>query len=290
MAILFEPDMRTVVLGATGGYGREQLRAMQDVGTDIAGLVSPGRGGSQIEGLPVFDTAVEAVETTGAKAAVVYLPAPGIRDTVVELAEAGIRLAVVAAEFVPVHDTMVALAQARSHGLWVVGPNTLGMAVPGRALLGAIGAGFTRPGPFGVVGRSGTLTLTCTRLLSRAGCGQSTVVHAGGDLLAGRNPHEYLEAFLHDPATRAIVLLGEIGGGKEYAALDIIRGGGKPVLALITGRHAPPGRQMGHAGALIGSDRETATAKREALREAGVLIADDPEHLARLAVELGLDG
>jgi len=290
MAILFRPGMRVLVHGATGAYGRAQVRAMREAGTPLVAMVSAGRGGTVLEGLPVYDVAAEAVAATGAQAAIVYVPAPGVRDALTELADAGLKLTVVAAEFVPVHDAMTGLAHARSRGMWVVGPNTLGMAVPGQALLGAIGTGYLRPGRLGVIGRSGTLTLTCTRLLSRAGCGQSTVCHVGGDLLAGRNPHEYLDLFLDDPETDAVAYLGEIGGSKEYEMLGRVAATRKKVLALIVGRHAPPGKQMGHAGALVGQARETAEAKRAALAQAGAILADNPEHLAHLAAGLGLRG
>jgi len=280
MAILIGPGDRVLLHGATGRYGVAQLHAMRAAGTNLVGVVSFGRGGETVGGLPAFDTVAEAVAATGASTSVIYVPAAGVRDALVETADAGIGLAMVAAEFVPVHDAIWALAYARERGLWVVGPNSLGIASPQRILLGSIGTDFMRPGPVGVIGRSGTLTLTTTRLLSRAGCGQTTVAHIGGDVLAGRNPHEYLDLFLDDPETRAIVYLGEIGGGKEYEMLDRIAQRRKPLVALIVGRNAPPGKQMGHAGALVSGDRETALAKRSALAEAGAAIADDPVTLA----------
>jgi succinyl-CoA synthetase alpha subunit len=200
----------------------------------------------------------EAVAATGAEAAAIYTPAAGIRDAVTECAEAGIRLALAAAEFVPLHDTLYACAFARRRGLWLVGPNTL-----------------TLPGSVAVFGRSGTLTATAARLLSRAGIGQRALIHIGGDALCGRNPHEYIAAAAADARTAAIVYLGEIGGTKEFAALEAIRTANKPVVALIVGRHAPPGRRMGHAGALVEGERATAEAKRIVLRDAGAHIVDD---------------
>ena len=286
MTVLVEPGWRVLLQGATGAYGVAQLQAMRDAGTPLAGVVAPGRGGGTVEGLPAFDTMAEAVAATGAAASLIYLPAAGVRDALVEAAEAGIRLAVVAAEFVPVQDALWALAVARERGMWVIGPNSLGMVVPGRVLLGAIATGFTRAGRVGVIGRSGTLTLTTTRLLTRFGCGQSAVTHIGGDSVVGRNPHEYLARFLDDPDTDVVAYLGEIGGRKEYAMCELVATRRKPVVALVVGRHAPPGKQMGHAGALVEGGRETAAAKRAALAEAGALIAEHPEHLARLVAAI----
>lgn len=282
MAVLLDNSARVLVYGGTGAYGRAQVATMRASGTNIVAAVSVGRGGDQVDGVPAFDTAKSAVADTGADTAVIYTPAAGAGDAIVECAEAGIKLALVAAEFVPVHDSLGALATARERGMWVVGPNSLGMITPGQALLGSIAPDFTTPGRVGVIGRSGTLTITTTRLMRNAGVGQSTVVHIGGDFLAGRNPHEWLELFLADPGTDAVAYLGEIGGLKEYAMLECIANSAKPVFALIVGRHAPAGKRMGHAGALIAGDRETAAAKRSALAEAGALIADSPPHLATL--------
>lgn len=285
MAVLLDNAARVAVYGGTGAYGRAQVATMVAAGTRVTASVSAGRGGADVDGVPAYDTMAEAVRDAGADTAVIYTPAAGAGDAIVECAEAGIRLALVAAEFVPVHDSLNALAVAREHGLWVVGPNSLGMISPGRALLGSIAPDFTMPGRVGVIGRSGTLTITTARLMRQSGIGQSTAVHIGGDLLAGRNPHEWLELFLDDPETDAVVYLGEIGGLKEYAMLDLIRSAAKPVFALIVGRHAPAGKRMGHAGALIAGHRETAAAKRAALREAGAYIADTPPHLVALLEE-----
>lgn len=285
MAVLLDRGARVAVYGGTGAYGRAQVGTMRAAGTRIVASVSAGRGGEEIEGVAAYDTMADAVRRTGADTAVIYTPAAGAGDAIVECAEAGIRLAQVAAEFVPVQDSLTALSIAREHGLWVVGPNSLGMISPGQALLGSIAPDFTAPGRVGVIGRSGTLTVTTTRLMRQAGIGQSTAIHIGGDFLAGRNPHEWLELFLADPETDAVVYLGEIGGLKEYAMLDLVRSAEKPVFALIVGRHAPAGKRMGHAGALIAGERETAHAKRAALRAAGAIIADSPPHLIELLKE-----
>jgi succinyl-CoA synthetase alpha subunit len=214
------------------------------------------------------------------------LPAAGVRDALCECAEAGIAFAVAAAEFVPLHDSLLALSVARARDMWVVGPNTLGFAIPGRILLGSIPPEFTVPGPVALFGRSGTLTSTTARLLTAQGIGQSVVAHIGGDALSGRNPHEYLAAVADDPATEIVVYLGEIGGTKEYAMLDLIRTLAKPVVAVVVGRHAPAGKRMGHAGALIEGARETAAAKIDALRAAGAHIAHDVLSIPRCVKEL----
>jgi succinyl-CoA synthetase alpha subunit len=187
------PDAHTpvVVIGGTGRYGSAQIAGMRAAGTNIVSNVAPGRGGSVIDGIAIFDTVADAVAARRASAAVIYTPPAGVRDSIVECAEAGIGFAVVAAEFVPIHDSMLALARAR--GMWVVGPNSLGFAIPGKILLGSIPTEFTRPGPVALFGRSGTLTSTTARLLKTQGLGQSLVAHIGGDTLSGRNPHEYLQ-------------------------------------------------------------------------------------------------
>lgn len=282
-------DVPVLVVGGTGRYGAAQVAGMRAAGTRIAAHAAVGRGGQGIDGIPAFDTVADAVGATSARTAVIYTPPAGLRDAIVECAEAGITFAVAVAEFVPLHDTMVALAHARGRDMWVVGPNSLGFAVPGRIFLGSIAREFTAPGPVALFGRSGTLSSAAARLLTKAGCGQSVVAHIGGDTLCGRNPHEYLAVAAADPATELVVYLGEIGGTKEYQMLDLIRATPKPVVALIVGRHAPAGRRMGHAGALVEGARGSAEMKRQALREAGAVIADDILALPKLVKEL-LDG
>jgi succinyl-CoA synthetase alpha subunit len=245
------------------------------------GLVSPGRGGTIVSDLPVFDLIGEAVAKTGADSCALYVPAQGVRDSIIEAADAGIKLVVAAAELVPVHDVIRACAHARDSGTWIVGPNTAGIVSPGRAALGSIPQDFTRQGSVGVMSRSGTLSIMSSRTLTKAGVGQSTVVSMGGDPVIGRTPSEYLGAFLADPDTAAIVYLGEVGGAHEYDMLDQISASTKPVFCVIVGRSAPSGKRMGHAGALIRSDRETAAAKREALREAGAIVVDSLDELGR---------
>lgn len=283
LAVVLDEKSRVIAVAATGQYGRAQVAFMRSAGTNIVGLVTLGRGGSTDDGLPVFDTVADAVAAVRCDTAMIYAPPNGIRSAVVECADAGLTLAVAAAEFVPLHDTLYAAAYARERGMYVVGPNTAGMASPGKAMLGAINPSFTRPGRIGIIGRSGTLTLTIARLLSGEGIGQSSVIHVGGDTIAGTNPETWLGLFDSDDETSAIIYLGEIGGLKEYALAERLATIGKPVASLIVGRHAPAERQMGHAGALIGGDRESADAKQGALREAGATACDTPAALVAFA-------
>jgi len=287
--MVLDADTPVVVVGGTGPYGVAQMAGMRAAGTKIVAGVAPGRGGTAVDGIAMFDTVAEAVAARGASAAAIYTPPAGVRDAVVECAEAGIGFAVVAAEFVPLHDTLYALARAREKNMWVVGPNTLGFAIPGKIFVGSIPPEFTRAGPVALFGRSGTLTATTARLLTARGIGQSLVAHIGGDTLCGRNPHEYLEVAAAHVATEVIVFLGEIGGTKEYAMLGTIRALDKPVVTMVVGRHAPRGRRMGHAGALIEGARGSAEVKIDALRDAGAHIAPDVLSIPRHVKEL-LDG
>jgi succinyl-CoA synthetase alpha subunit len=283
VAVLLDKSTKVIAVAATGAYGRNQIQFMRAAGTDVVGVVALGRGGQSLLELPVFDTVEEAVSATGATAAIIYAPALGVRSALFECADAGLLLAVAAAEFVPAHDTLYAVAYARERGMHVVGPNTVGMASPGQAMLGAVAPHFTSPGSIGIISRSGTLTLLVARLLTRAGFGQSTIVHVGGDVIAGSNPDEWLGLFAQDEATSAIVFVGEIGGTKEYALAERISTTNKPVASLIVGRHAPAEKRMGHAGALVGSDRETAAAKQAALAAAGATTCNAPEAIVEFA-------
>jgi succinyl-CoA synthetase alpha subunit len=286
MAVMLKSGLKTLAVNAVGDYGGSVVRYMIESGTKVVAHVAPGRTEPSIDGLPRFSTIEEAVAATGAKAAAVYTPAAGVRDSLLEAAKAGLELVFAAAEFVPVHDVAYAAAAARDAGMWVVGPNSLGMCTPGQAALGAMPRDFVLPGRVGMIGRSGTLTLNMCRLLTAEGIGQSTVVHMGGDVICGRNPHEWLQRFLDDPDTDAVLYTGEPGGTKEYAMLETIAKAGKPVVALVVGRHSPRGKVMGHAGALIGADRDTAAAKSAALREAGAHVVESPLAVVTLFKDL----
>lgn len=286
---MLDARSRVLAVNAVGDYGSAQVRFMREAGTQIVAHVAPGRAEAQLDGLPRFDTIAEAVSATGANAAALYTPPSGVCESLAEAAQAGLALAFAAAEFVPVHEVAWACALAREAGMWVIGPNSVGIATPGVALMGAIPPGFTRPGNLGVIGRSGTLTMNLAYMLSAAGIGQSTLVHVGGDVICGRNPHEWLARFLDDPDTDAVLYAGEPGGTKEYALCEALAAARKPVLALMVGRHAPRGKVLGHAGALVGRDRDTADAKLAALAEAGAIAIRSPLEIvpaARAALAL----
>lgn len=275
---------RVVVFNPTGRYAAAQVAAMREAGTRLLAGIALGRGGREQDGLPLLDSLDELPEP--ADAAVLYTPPEGVLDAVRACAAARIPTIVVAAEYVPVHDSLLAARAAREAGCWMVGPNTLGLCIPGQGLLGSIAPSFCTPGRVAVMCRSGTLTLTMARLLTRAGIGQRAVMHIGGDTIAGRNPHEYLAALAADAGTAAVLYCGEIGGDKEYALAEAIAGCGRPVVAMLVGRHAPPERRMGHAGALVGGARESAAAKLAALAASGARTARDPEAAIVLLREL----
>ncbi|WP_051402414.1 succinate--CoA ligase subunit alpha [Lutibaculum baratangense] len=276
MAILLKPGARVVVQNALSAYGREMIPLMREAGTQLVAGVAPGHGGREAQGLPVFDTVAEACAATGADTSVIYTPPFGVADAIVEAAAAGIALAVAAAEHAPVHDVMPALAFARERGMWVVGPNSLGLLSPGVGMLCGLPPAFGLPGRVGLISRSGTLSIVMLRTLSAAGIGQSTAVSIGGDGVIGRRPVEYVELFDADPATDAVVVVGEIGGGKEAELAEATARFETPVVAMIVGRSAPQGRRFGHAGALAGSPAETADAKMALLREAGATVCTSP--------------
>jgi succinyl-CoA synthetase alpha subunit len=273
--ILHATPQRVVIINPTGRYASAQVAAMRAAGTALFAGIAPGRGGTSLDGLPLFDDLSDLPQP--ADAAVLYTPPEGVLDAVRGCIAARIPLIVAAAEYVPVHDSLKAATEARAAGCWLVGPNTLGLCLPGRTLLGSIAPEFCAPGHVALLCRSGTLTLALARLLTEAGIGQSAVIHMGGDLVIGRNPHEYLALLANDPATRAILFCGELGGDKEYALAEAIPTLTKPIVTLVMGRHAPAGTRMGHAGALAGADRETAQAKLTTLRAAGAIAVERPE-------------
>jgi succinyl-CoA synthetase alpha subunit len=272
---------RVAVISPTGRYARNQVAGMIEAGTPLVGGVALGRGGTAMESLPLFDRIDELPQKPNI--ALIYTPAEGVRDAIAECAAAGVPTIMAAAEYVPVHDALAAAAIARAAGSWLIGPNTLGLFVPGRGLLGSIAPSFCRSGRLAVIVRSGTVALALARQLTLAGIGQRIVAHIGGDSVIGRNPDEYLLALAADEATAAVLYCGEIGGDKEYALAETARGFAKPIIAMVVGRHAPREKQMGHAGALIGSARESAQAKLEALAGAGCRIAQGLEEAVAMA-------
>lgn len=268
---------RVAVIAPTGRYARNQVAGMTEAGTPLVAGVALGRGGTVMDKLPLYDCIADIPDKPNI--ALIYTPAEGVRDAVAACAAARIPTIMAVAEYVPVHDALAAAAMARDAASWLIGPNTLGIYVSGRGLLGSIAPSFCKPGRLAVIIRSGTLALAVSRQLTLAGIGQRVVAHVGGDSVIGRNPHEYLQALASDDATAAVLYCGEIGGDKEYAFADAARAFPKPVYAMIVGRHAPAQKQMGHAGALIGNAREGADAKLAALAAAGCRVAKGLEEL-----------
>ncbi len=286
MAVLLTKKARVVVQGITGHQGQFHTRAMRDFGTKVVAGVTPGKAGSKIEGVPVFDRVRDAVLKRKANASILFVPAPYVKDAAVEAIEAGIKLVVIITERIPFHDCLDFIPYARSKGVTVIGPNCPGIASPGQAKMGIIPNLIFKEGDTGVISRSGTLTYEIVYAMSQAGFGQSTCVGIGGDPINGTNMVEALTLFQKDRKTRRIVLVGEIGGTAEEEAADFIKKRvTKPVVAYVAGRTAPPGKRMGHAGAIIQGGRGTAESKTKAFADAGVPVAQYPGEVATLLAE-----
>jgi succinyl-CoA synthetase alpha subunit len=283
VAVLLTKKARVVVQGITGHQGQFHTRAMRDFGTKVVAGVTPGKAGSKIEGVPVFDRVRDAVLKRKANASILFVPAPYVKDAAVEAIEAGIKLVVIITERIPFHDCLDFIPYARSKGVTVIGPNCPGIASPGQGKMGIIPNLIFKEGDTGVISRSGTLTYEIVYAMSQAGFGQSTCVGIGGDPINGTNMVEALTLFQKDRQTRRIVLVGEIGGTAEEEAADFIKKRvTKPVIAYVAGRTAPPGKRMGHAGAIIQGGRGTAESKTKAFADAGVPVAQYPGEVATL--------
>ena len=283
MSILVDHSTRVLVQGITGREGSFHTQQMLAYGTPVVAGVTPGKGGQRVEGVPVYDDVFTAVRQTGANTSVIYVPAPHAADAILEAADGGISLIVCITEGIPVWDMIRVMRYLQGKPLRLLGPNCPGVTTPGVAKVGIIPGHIHQPGPVGVVSRSGTLTYEIVWALTQAGLGQSTCLGIGGDPLNGTSFVEVLRLFEEDPQTQAIVLIGEIGGSAEEEAAEYIAAHvRKPVAAFIAGRTAPPGRRMGHAGAIIAGGKGRAEDKIAKLRAAGVLIADYPEQVAEL--------
>jgi succinyl-CoA synthetase alpha subunit len=277
MTVLVDAETRVVVQGITGHQGTVHTRQMKQFGTSVVAGVTPGKGGSEVEGVPVFDSVHAAVNATRANAACIFVPAPYAKDALLETVDAGIRLAVIVTEHIPFHDMLVMYHYARAKGTRIIGPNCPGIAAPGKAKVGIIPNVVFRPGRVGVVSRSGTLTYEIVNGIKEHGLGQSTCIGLGGDPVVGTSFVDALPLFQADPETDIIVMVGEIGGTAEEEGAEYIRHHvTKPVVAYIAGRSAPPGKRMGHAGAIISRGRGTAETKLEALKAAGAEVARFP--------------
>jgi len=283
VSILIDERTRVLVQGITGHDGSFHARAMRDYGTRVVGGVTPGKGGAQVDGMPVFNTVAEAVRKTGADASVIYVRAPFVPDAILEAAYAGIKLVVTISEGVPALEMSRIFQEIEPLGTRVVGPNSPGLISPGKCKIGIMPGQIHRPGPIGVVSRSGTLTYEMVWQLTTHGLGQSTAIGIGGDPIIGTGFMDVLRLFKEDPETRAVVLIGEIGGSaEEEAAQYIAQEMGKPAVAFIAGRTAPPGKRMGHAGAINARGKGTADEKIKALERAGIPVARVPAELGPL--------
>jgi succinyl-CoA synthetase alpha subunit len=278
VSIFIDSSTRLLVQGITGRDGSFHTRQMMEYGTQVVAGVTPGKGGQRFEEqVPIFDTVHDAVRDTGANTSVIYVPPPYAADAMMEAADAGIALIVCITEGVPVLDMTRVYPYVRERGARLVGPNCPGLITPGQSKVGIIPGRICTPGPVGVVSRSGTLTYEVVYQLTRAGIGQSSCVGIGGDPINGTNFIDCLRAFEADPDTRAVALMGEIGGTDEQEAAEFVRQHmSKPVVGFIAGQTAPPGRRMGHAGAIISGSAGTAAEKIESFRTAGMGVAQRP--------------
>ncbi|HZY70647.1 MAG TPA: succinate--CoA ligase subunit alpha [Thermoplasmata archaeon] len=287
MTVLVDASTRVVVQGITGHQGTVHTVQMRAFGTQVVAGVTPGKGGGTVEGVPVFDSVEQAVARTGANAAAIFVPAPFAKEALLETVDAGILLAAVITEHIPFHDMLTMYHYARLHDARVIGPNCPGIASPGKAKVGIIPNVVFRPGRVGVISRSGTLTYEIVNGIKEQGLGQSTCIGLGGDPVVGTSFVDALPLFEADPETDLIVLVGEIGGTAEEDAAEFIRRHvTKPVVAYVAGRSAPPGKRMGHAGAIIARGKGTAESKVAALEAAGARVARFPYEIPQIVVQL----
>jgi succinyl-CoA synthetase alpha subunit len=286
MAILVDNDTRLVVQGLTGSEGRFHGLRNRSYGTNVVAGVTPGKGGQDVEGIPVFGTVAEAVAEAGANTSLIFVPARFAADAVYEAVDAGIATVACITEHIPVHDTLRLRAYVRARGVTMIGPNCPGVLSPGKANVGIIPAEVFAAGSVGLVSRSGTLTYQIGNELAQLGIGNSTIVGIGGDPVIGTTFIDILDRFEADPETELIVLVGEIGGDEEEKAAAHIAATMKtPVVAYIAGFSAPPGKTMGHAGAIISGTSGTAQAKKAALEAVGIAVGTTPTEVAQVAAE-----
>ena len=292
MSILVNQSTRVVIQGITGREGSFQAQKCIEYGTKVVAGVTPGRGGESFEGVPVFNTMRDAVRETDPECSLIFVPAPFAADAILEAVDGGVPLVICITEGIPTLDMVTVKRAMQGSETRLIGPNCPGVITPGECRVGIMPPNVFSMGSVGVVSRSGTLVYESVDQLSRHGIGQSTCVGVGGDPIIGTSQREALELFDQDAETAAVVLIGEIGGNAEQDAAEYLRGMRKPVVAFIAGATAPPGRRMGHAGAIIAGDTGTAKAKKEALAAAGAVICDSPAEIGatmeRVLKEQGL--
>ena len=287
MTVLVNSETRVLVQGITGSQGQLHTRGCRDYGTNIVSGVTPGKGGQDFEGVPIFNTVKQAVEATEADASIIFVPPPFAADAIIEAAAVNIPLIVAITEGVPVQDMVRAVSYVKRQGVRLIGPNCPGVITPGECKIGIMPGSIHQPGKIGVVSRSGTLTYEAVGQLSGVGLGQSTCIGIGGDPVNGTNFIDCLRMFQDDPGTEAIVMIGEIGGdAEEQAAAFVKEYVTKPIVSFIAGQTAPPGRRMGHAGAIISGGKGTAPEKMAALQDAGIYVVPTPADIGEKMVEV----
>jgi len=286
MSVLIDNNTKLLVQGITGSQGMLHTRGCRDYGTNVVSGVTPGKGGQNFEGVPIYNTVQDAVDATGANASMILVPPPFAADAIMEAADAEIPLIVAITEGVPVLDMVSAVSFVYQKGSRLIGPNCPGIITPGQIKIGIMPGSIHKTGQVGVVSRSGTLTYEAVGQLTRVGLGQSTCIGIGGDPVNGTNFIDCLKLFQEDPQTEAIVMIGEIGGdAEEQAAAYAKENVSKPIVSFIAGQTAPPGRRMGHAGAIISGGRGTAAEKMSALQEAGIHVVKTPAEIGEKMLE-----
>jgi succinyl-CoA synthetase alpha subunit len=284
MAIIIDENTKAIVQGITGGQGRFHTKVMKEYGTNIVAGVTPGKGGNSVEDIPVYDSVAEVPNEINAS--IIFVPAPFAKDAALEAIDFGLNPVVIITERIPIHDSIKIMKKAERDGIDIIGPNTPGVISPGKSKMGVMPSHVFLEGSVGLISRSGTLTYEIANNLSKAGLGQSTTVGLGGDPVVGLSFVDVLKKFENDDQTKAVVLVGEIGGNAEETAAEFIKESySKPVVAYIAGRTAPPGKRMGHAGAIVSGGMGTADSKIAALNDAGVDVAELPSDVVKLLKE-----